>query len=183
MPTHVFDGSRPTLRRRALVAVAFALLAAGCGGSHKTTSSTPGSATTPSSTTTSPTGTTSTGSATASSTTTGPATGTTKTHSTSTPPPPSGPRLPATYTIAARERVNPPIVAGPSKVTVALTFVSADHKPHRVLVRTAPPHVLRVPAAGRASVLLAGLPDGSYVLEIDGGAATATLQIGASPGP
>jgi hypothetical protein len=66
---------------------------------------------------------------------------------------------------------------------VVLTVVSADRRPHRVVVRIRPQRVLQVPAGGRASLLLSGLADGSYVLEIDGGRAAATIQIGAQPGP
>ncbi len=70
----------------------------------------------------------------------------------------------------------------PSGVAVALTVVSRDGKPHRVLVRTAPPHPLRLPAGGKVSVLLTGLPDGSYVLLVDS-KTTGILQVGAQPGP
>jgi hypothetical protein len=70
----------------------------------------------------------------------------------------------------------------PSGVAVALTVVSHDGKSHRVLVRTAPPHALNLPAGGKVSLLLTGLPDGSYVLLVDR-RATAILQVGAQPGP
>jgi hypothetical protein len=49
-------------------------------------------------------------------------------------------------------------------------------------LRTSPPHTLHVPAHGRASVLLPGLPDGRYVIVIDHGG-LASLVVGGAPGP
>ncbi len=51
-----------------------------------------------------------------------------------------------------------------------------------MLLRTAPPHTLHVPAHGRASILVTGLPAGLYVIEVDGNTGGA-LVIGSQPGP
>lgn len=160
---------------------------AGCGGSHKqgTTSSSStapvSSATVASSTSTAGSATSASSSATASSTTTAQSSTITGT-ATNGSPPPSGPHIAATYSIGAGDNVSPQTVAVPSGVAVDLTVVSRDGKPHRVLVRTAPAHALQLPAGGRVSLLLTGLPDGSYVLLVDS-RTTAILQVGAQPGP
>ncbi|HZU40580.1 MAG TPA: hypothetical protein VE992_05995 [Solirubrobacteraceae bacterium] len=91
--------------------------------------------------------------------------------------------LPADFTIDPGETVNPPIVTLPSSANVVLTIASRDARAHTVLVRSAPPRSVRVPASGRASLRLDGLPDGNYVIDVDNGAATATLQMGNGPIP
>jgi hypothetical protein len=84
--------------------------------------------------------------------------------------------------ITGAGKLNPSAVAAPAGVTIVLTVVSGDGRPHRFAVRTAPPRNLAVPAGGRASAELSGLKDGSYALELDGARAGA-LTIGAQPGP
>jgi hypothetical protein len=51
-----------------------------------------------------------------------------------------------------------------------------------VLIRTPTPRALPVPAAGRVSALLAGLPNGTYEVDVDG-VRRGSLVIGSAPGP
>lgn len=186
----------------------FALLLDGCGGSHKASTSTPATTGSTSSVvvTTAP-GTTSTGAGTASTKSTtstggsgsggsgsggsgsggagsgGSGSGGSGSGGSSTPGGSSNARLPATYVIGKGDNLNPPTVTAPSFIAVALTVVSGDGRAHRVVIRTAPARTLNVPAGGHASVLLAGLADGRYVLEIDGGRSAGSLLVGGEPGP
>jgi hypothetical protein len=73
-------------------------------------------------------------------------------------------------------------VYAPAQIPVELTLISSDGHKHRVVVRTPAVHVLKVPAHGRASVLLGGLRAGRYVLRVDG-VARGALQVGGAPGP
>jgi hypothetical protein len=84
--------------------------------------------------------------------------------------------------ITGPRTLNPSAVAAPAGVTIVLTVVSGDHRPHHFAVRTAPAHTLAVPAGGRASATLTGLKARHYELDVDGGAA-GSLTIGAQPGP
>jgi hypothetical protein len=91
-------------------------------------------------------------------------------------------RVPATFTIAPGGALQPPTISIPSSFTVQLSVASSDGKAHRVLVRTPAPHTLSVPAAGRASALLAGLSNGTYEVDVDG-VRRGALVIGSAPGP
>jgi hypothetical protein len=94
----------------------------------------------------------------------------------------SGPRLPATFTITAGGSLTPPTVSSPASVPVELTLVSGDGRAHRVVLASATRRSLAVPAAGRASMLVAGLKVGRYAIVVDG-TARGTLVIGVNPGP
>jgi hypothetical protein len=65
---------------------------------------------------------------------------------------------------------------------VLLTVVSGDGRPHHAVLHTPSPHALTVPAHGRASILLTGLKEGRYTVDIDG-APKGTLVVGGAPGP
>jgi hypothetical protein len=79
-------------------------------------------------------------------------------------------------------RLNPSAVAAPAGVTIVVTVVSGDRRPHRFTLRTAPPRTLAIPARGRASAQVTALKDGSYALDVDG-ATAGSLTIGVHPGP
>lgn len=96
---------------------------------------------------------------------------------------PTGARLPATYTIGKGDSLNPPLVNAPSFIAVQLTLISGDGQAHTAVVRTSPPHTLHVPAGGRVSLLLRGLKDGRYVIDLDGGKGGGSLLVGGEPGP
>ena len=91
-------------------------------------------------------------------------------------------RVPATFTIPRSGSVSPPTVSAPAFLAISLTVVSGDGKHHQVRVLTLAPHVLNVPAGGRASTLIGGLKAGDYTVQIDG-KPRAKLVIGGEPGP
>jgi hypothetical protein len=91
-------------------------------------------------------------------------------------------RLPATFTIGSGGTLSPPSVSAPSGVAIDLTVISGDGRAHRVLLGTRPSRSLSVPAGGRASILVSGLRNGSYPIEVDG-ATHGTVVIGVQPGP
>jgi hypothetical protein len=132
-------------------------------------------------TVTSSTTTTTTGATTA--TTTGAATATVHTNpSKSSPPAPSGARVPATFTIGSGGALSPPTVSAPTGFSIELTLISGDGKAHAVVLRTPKPVALKVPAAGRASVLLKSVVAGTYPLYVDG-TQRGGLTVGSAPGP
>ncbi len=63
-----------------------------------------------------------------------------------------------------------------------LTVVSGDGRAHHAVLQTPSPHALTVPGHGRASILLTGLKNGRYALDIDG-APKGALVVGGAPGP
>lgn len=86
------------------------------------------------------------------------------------------------FTIRA-SGVSPATVSAPAFLAVEVTVISADGQPHTVIVQLpGSRRILRVPAHGRASVLLPGLKAGDYNVEIDG-KPRAKLIIGGEPGP
>ncbi len=91
-------------------------------------------------------------------------------------------RVPATFTISRSGSVSPRTVSAPAFLAISLTVVSGDGKHHQVRVLTLAPHVLNVPAGGRASTLIGGLKAGDYTVQIDG-KPRAKLVIGGEPGP
>lgn len=96
--------------------------------------------------------------------------------------PPSDVRLPATFAVLPSGALSPPTVTAPARIPVLLTIVSGDGRAHRAVLRSPVPHELSIPAHGRASVLLTGLKDGRYALDIDG-APKGALVVGGAPGP
>lgn len=125
-----------------------------------------------------------TATATASARPTGTTTATTATGSTTaaTPPTAENARLPARFVITAHGSINPSSVAAPGGVAIDLTVSSGDGHAHQVVLRTAPPRSLAVPAGGSASIRLTTLKNGRYALIVDG-AHAGTLIVGAQPGP
>lgn len=91
-------------------------------------------------------------------------------------------RVPATFTISRSGAVSPPTVSAPAFLAISLRVVSGDGKRHQVRVLTLAPHVLNVPAGGRASMLIGGLKAGAYAVQVDG-KPRAKLVIGGEPGP
>jgi hypothetical protein len=91
-------------------------------------------------------------------------------------------RLPATFEIGPGGSLSPASVSSPAFVAIQLTLVSADRRQHRAVLETTAAHSLSVPPGGRASLLIAGLKAGRYVIQVDG-AARGALLIGGEPGP
>ena len=90
-------------------------------------------------------------------------------------------RVPATYVIRGG-KVSPPAISVPAFLAIQLTAVSADGKGHRVTLQARSGVTLNVPAGGRASQLVPGLPSAQYKLQVDG-VARGTLMTGGEPGP
>jgi hypothetical protein len=78
--------------------------------------------------------------------------------------------------------LSPPQIAAPKQVTVALTVVSGDGKPHRFVLHTPHRDQVTVPAGGSAKLTLKQLPPGSYSVQVDR-ALRGRLIIGVAPGP
>ena len=90
-------------------------------------------------------------------------------------------RVPATYVIRS-DKVSPPVISVPAFLAIQLTVVSADGQPHRVRLQARSGVTLKVPAGGRASTLVPGLPSADYKLQVDG-VARGSLKTGGEPGP
>ncbi len=87
--------------------------------------------------------------------------------------------MPVTFTVGAGGKVTPPTVSVPAALPVQLTVVSADGKPHRVLIHGS---FLIVPAGGRRTVLVPALRKGRYPLTVDE-VTQVTIVAGVGPGP
>ena len=70
----------------------------------------------------------------------------------------------------------------PAFLAISLTVVSGDGKPHQVRLLTLAPHVLHVPAGGRATTLIGGLKAGDYASRSTASRAPSSSSA-ASPGP
>ena len=97
-------------------------------------------------------------------------------------PPEAHAEVPALYTVGTGGALVPSTISVPAAVPAQLTVVSRDGRAHTVVLRSPVSHTLKVPAGGRASVLITGLRPGTYPLELDG-TARGALTIGAQPGP
>jgi hypothetical protein len=78
--------------------------------------------------------------------------------------------------------LNPPVIAVPAGLPVQLTVISKLSTPQDVVLESKPAHRLKVPANGRASVLLRKLPKKTYKLLV-GGHPSGSLSIGVKVGP
>jgi hypothetical protein len=167
-----------------IVTLAVTLALVGCGGASGA-SSTPQASAAPS--TTSPTSATSAaassptatagteiGTATipASSVTTARASNTTNT----------APRLPARFTVGAGGRLSPTVVAAPAHIDIEVSIRCTDRHVHRVVLATPHRHTFKVSRSSAADVLLIGLHNGTYAINVDG-KRRGKLIVGAIPGP
>ena len=160
-----------------------ALALAGCGSSSESSSVSTSRAT--------PTTTSSTRSTQTTSTTTSSPSTTTKTTSTTstrmkTKPraaaAPGGPELPADFRIKAGGTLSPPSVSAPGRTPILLTISTNDGATHQVALGTPQGQRLTVQAGRPGRVLLEGLRDGTYAVEVDGHP-RGKLIVGATPGP
>ncbi len=94
----------------------------------------------------------------------------------------SAPRLPARFTIGAGGRLSPAVVAAPAHIDIEVSIRCTDRHIHRVVVATPHRHTLRVSRSSAAHVLLTGLRNGTYAINIDG-RPRGKLIVGAIPGP
>jgi hypothetical protein len=91
-------------------------------------------------------------------------------------------RVPATFIVNASGRLVPPVISAPAFLAVQASFISHDGTALTVLIKAPKPRTLKVPAGGKASVLIPGLRAGRYPILLDGKRAGA-LSIGGEPGP
>ena len=173
----------PMRRLLSALEVLAALTLVACGGSssHSSTTTQTSPATSSSVSTTS-TSTSATLTASSATTSAGPGPGTPGATGSAPAPGQERIRLPADFTVRSGGRLIPASVSSPAFLAISLSVASGDHRSHRILVRTRPPHSLRVPAGGRASILIAGLRPGHYLMLLDGRPRGA-LDVGGEPGP
>lgn len=171
----------PAMRRYTPIgAVAIALALAGCGGSSGTGSSSSSSgASAPTSTTTS-TSSTSGSAATQTGTVTASNTVVTKASASSTTN--AAPSLPANFVIEPGGRLNPSQVGAPAHTSIAFTVSSKGRHSHRVSLGTPQPHSFEVTKAHPGGLVLTGLHNGTYAVDIDGHP-RGKLIVGVTPGP
>jgi hypothetical protein len=84
--------------------------------------------------------------------------------------------------IEAGGSLSPPLVAAPAHTNIALTVRSHDGHSHRVSLGTPQPHSFEVTKAREGAVLLTGLKNGTYAVDVDGHP-RGKLIVGATPGP
>lgn len=119
--------------------------------------------------------------------TTGPA-GTTTTEIGPAPGEEEGPgddeaaRTPADFRVGAG--LEPSRITVAAFLTVELAATSTDGRAHTLRLTTpAGPVTLNVPAGGRATVDVPGMPEGEYAITLDGRSGAGTLVVGGEPGP
>jgi hypothetical protein len=182
------------MRRLGVLTVLVSLVLAGCGGSSSSTSSTssPTAGSTSAAATSSAPSTSAPATTSATSTTTAgtPASSTSTTTagtpasstSTTTPGPDTDVHLPAKFTIRAGGVLSPPVVAAPKHTTIVLTVRAQDGRHHTLALATPRAHTVAVEPGRATQLMLKGLPNGTYVVKVDG-AVRGRLIVGAAPGP
>ncbi|MHB8658343.1 MAG: cupredoxin domain-containing protein [Solirubrobacteraceae bacterium] len=91
-------------------------------------------------------------------------------------------RIPASFELSATGSLSPATVSSPAFITIQLTVISRDSRPHQIVLRTPMQRTLLVPAGSSASILVGGLRAGTYPIDVDG-SRRAALLIGGEPGP
>lgn len=92
-------------------------------------------------------------------------------------------RVPATFAIDGGG-VTPGRVRVPAFLTIAISASSGDGRAHTLRIATPKgPITLQVPPGGSASKDVEGLPDGEYLIAIDGQPTDGALVVGGEPGP
>ncbi|MGB9183246.1 MAG: hypothetical protein WCB67_04210 [Solirubrobacteraceae bacterium] len=94
----------------------------------------------------------------------------------------TAPRLPATFTVGAGGRLSPSAVFAPANVDVEVLIRCTDRRVHRVVLATPHRHTFKVSRSSAADVLLTGLRNGTYAINVDG-KRRGKLIVGAIPGP
>lgn len=92
-------------------------------------------------------------------------------------------RVPASFAIAGGG-VTPGRITVPAFLTIAISASSRDGRAHTLRIATPKgPITLQVPAGGSASKDVEGLPDGEYLVAIDGQPTDGALVVGGESGP
>ncbi len=76
----------------------------------------------------------------------------------------------------------PAVIGAPKRTAVALAVASEDGRAHAFLLQTPHRHAARVLPGRPLRLLLRGLPNGVYAVQVDG-RVRGRLVIGATPGP
>lgn len=92
------------------------------------------------------------------------------------------PRIPADFAVGAA--LEPSRITVPAFLTIELTGRSSDGRAHTLRLTTPRgPVTLSIPAGGSASKQIEGLPEGEYLIAVDGQAGDSALVVGGEPGP
>ncbi|WP_372790177.1 hypothetical protein [Paraconexibacter sp.] len=92
-------------------------------------------------------------------------------------------RVPAEFEIS-RNGVTPSRIQVPAFLTIALKATSKDGRAHTLRIAGPKgPITLAVPAGGSGAKDVEGLPDGEYLIALDGQATDGALVVGGEPGP
>jgi hypothetical protein len=94
----------------------------------------------------------------------------------------TAPRLPARFTVGAGGRLSPPAVSAPANIDIEVSIRCTDRYVHRVVLATPHRHTFKVSRSSAADVLLIGLHNGTYAINVDG-KPRGKLIVGAIPGP
>jgi hypothetical protein len=73
-------------------------------------------------------------------------------------------------------------VAAPKHTEVVLTVAAGDGRSHRLVIQTPRRYAASVTPGRAAKLILKGVPNGSYPVEVDG-SKRGELIVGAAPGP
>ncbi len=171
-------------RLPSLILLPLLLFIGGCGGSSPNSSTTTKIETQPGTITVATAPPAAASSTTAPSATTAPATAppaAKQKHERSVPAAPNV-YIRAAFRIGSGDRLTPPSIAVPASVAIEVTVSSTDGRAHSVLIKTPTKHSLKVPAGGRASILIPGQRKGKYQVEVDS-AVRGMLITGVAPGP
>jgi hypothetical protein len=94
----------------------------------------------------------------------------------------TAPRLPARFTVGAGGRLSPTVVAAPAHIDIEVSIRCTDRHVHRVVLATPHRHTFKVSRFSAADILLIGLHNGTYAINVDG-KRRGKLIVGAIPGP
>jgi hypothetical protein len=73
-------------------------------------------------------------------------------------------------------------VAAPKHTKLVLTVAAGDGRSHQLVIRTPRRYTASVAPGHAAKLILQGVPNGSYSVEVDG-SKRGELIVGAAPGP
>ncbi len=93
-----------------------------------------------------------------------------------------GNRVPAAFTVSAA-RVSPSSITVPPFLGIELRVTSGDGAAHTITLRTPVPVTIQIPASGTITQTIDGQKAGTYAVQVDGKAGTATLRVADEAGP
>ncbi|MCW2997021.1 MAG: hypothetical protein JWN65_570, partial [Solirubrobacterales bacterium] len=93
-----------------------------------------------------------------------------------------GNRVPAAFSVSSAG-TGPSTITVPPFLGIELRVTSRDGAAHSITLHTTAPVTVAVPASGTASQMVDGLPAGTYAVDVDGQATSATLRVVDDAGP